>query len=144
MKRLIGVMLAALILTGCSKDVVVQGDSGVVNLGTVTAELASVKVSGKTGNQVYDLGTFPIASVYAAVAQGWASEDDTSLLQKDLYIGFETFVEYRGTKNNVSLSVNKSTVSCPTGFMLAACMTQIEAEQEKLIHLYREKFSYLK
>lgn len=143
--KAVGAALAALLLTGCmSQDVIIHGDSGAVNVGVVTAELAAVKLSGKTGNTEYELGTYPIATVYPTVMMSWGKEDATSILQKDLAIRMETIVSYVGTKNSVDVSIDTTVVECPAGFMLGTCTSRIEVQQENAIKLYREKFSYLK
>lgn len=143
--KALGVALAALLLVGCiNQDVVIHGDSGAVNVGTVTAEHADVRMSGAVGPNKYDLGTYPIAAVYPVVASQWGDEGDTSLLQKDMTIKMETFVTYLGTKNKATVLVDMTEVMCPKGFMLGTCMSKIETTANGLITLYREKFSYLK
>lgn len=143
--KALGVALAALLLVGCiNQDVVIHGDSGAVNVGTVTAEHADVRMTGQVGPNKYELGTYPIAAVYPVVASQWAAEGDTSLMQKDMSIKMETFVTYVGTKNKATVLVDMTDVVCPKGFMLGTCMSKIETTANGLITLYREKFSYLK
>lgn len=142
MKRL-GILMV-LLLTGCSTDVIIHGESGAVNVGQVTAEQANVKLTGRVNESIYELGTYPIAAVYSTVMTSWGKEGQTSMLKKDLDIQLETIVSYKGTKNDVNVSIDKTVVKCPAGFMLGTCASQIESTQEGLIKLYREKFSYLK
>lgn len=146
MKRLVlGVVLAAsLLLTGCTNDVIIRGDSGVVNVGEVTAEQANVKVTGQVATRSYELGTYPIANVASTVGAGWGDAKGTSILKHQMGLKLETIVTYIGTKNTVEVLVNTTNVVCPEGFMLVTCLGQLSATQDALVQMYKEKFSYLK
>jgi len=144
MKRLLFIGITALMLTACTKDVIIRSNSGVVNVGEVTAEQAVVKVTGKTQGKSYELGTYPIADVAGTISAGWADVEGTSMLERDMNLKLETTITYIGTKNTVEVLVDTTNVVCPKGFMFVTCMSQLTATQDGLVHLYKEKFSYLK
>lgn len=143
MKRFLAVALMAVALTGCTKDVIIRGNSGVVNVGEVTAEQAVVKVTGKVQDRSYELGTYPIADVAATIGAGWADVEGTSMLERDMGLKLETSVTYIGTKNTVEVLVDTTNVTCPKGFMFITCMSQLTATQDGLVQMYKQKFSYL-
>jgi hypothetical protein len=144
MKRLLFIGITALMLTACTKDVIIRGDSGVVNVGEVTAEQAVVKVTGKAHGKSYELGTYPIADVADTLGASWADVEGTAMLERDMGFKLETTVTYIGTKNTVEVLVDTTKVVCPKGFMFITCMSQLTATQDGLVLLYKEKFSYLK
>lgn len=144
MKRLLIVGLAALLLTACSKDVIIHTKSGAVNVGEVTAEAARTKVIGYANEVEFDLGTYPTAEFATALKDGWTGVNDTDMLQRDMHVNLQTMVSYLGTKNKVDRIIDSTTLTCPKGLMFGACMSKLEATQEGLMILYKEKFSYLK
>jgi hypothetical protein len=137
-------LAASLLLTGCTQDIIIRTTSGVVNVGQVTSEQATVKVVGSVQGRKYELGSYPIADVAATLQAGWADVEGTSMLERELALKLETTVTYVGTKNTARIVVDRTNVECPRGFMFATCMSQIEATQAGLIKMYEEKFSYLK
>lgn len=146
MKRiLIGMALSAsLLLTGCTQDVIIHTKSGAVNVGEVTAEVARTKVIGYANSVEFDLGTYPTSDIASSLQTGWTGVADTDMLQRDMDINLQTMVTYKGTKNVVDKLIDSTTLTCPKGLMFGACMTKIEATQDGLLLLYKEKFSYLK
>lgn len=143
MKRLIAVAFAALVLTGCSQDVIIHGESGAVNVGVVTAEQARVSVTGVVEKKKFPLGAYPIAEVANVFSIVW-SADQTAFLERDMELRLETVVTYIGTKGSTNLTVDRTSITCPKGFMFSTCVSQLEATQIGLAAMYKEKFSYLK
>lgn len=141
---MLGVALAASLLTGCTQDVIIRTTSGVVNIGEVTSEKAEVKVTGNVEGRKYELGTYPIADVAATIGAGWADVEGTSMLEREMNLQMETTITYVGTKNTARIIVDRTNVSCPRGFMFITCMNQVDATQAGLLTMYKEKFSYLK
>lgn len=144
MKRLIALLFATAVLTGCTQDVIIRTQSGAVNVGEVTAEGARVKVIGTAADQEFDLGVYPLADVASSLKDSWTGVSDTDMLQRDMDLELQTMVTYIGTKNKVDRIIDVTTVTCPRGFMFGTCMNRIEATQDGLLLLYKEKFSYLK
>lgn len=144
MKRILIVGLTSLLLTACSNDVIIHTKSGAVNVGEVTAEAARTKVIGSVQGNEFDLGTYPTSEFATALKDGWAGVSDTDMLERDMHLDLQTMVTYRGTKNQVDRLIDTTLVVCPKGFMFGTCMSRIEATQEGLMLLYKEKFSYLK
>lgn len=144
MKRLLFLGITALMLTACTKDVIIHTQSGAVNVGEVTAEAARTKVIGTANGNEFDLGTYPTSEFVNALKDGWTGASDTDMLERDMDINLQTMITYKGTKNTVDRLVDVTTLTCPKGFMFGTCMSRIEATQEGLMLLYKEKFSYLK
>lgn len=144
MKRFLAVALMAIALTGCTNDVIIRGNSGVVNVGEVTAEQAVVKVTGQVEQKQYTLGTYPVGEFASTISAGWTDVDGTAMLEKDIRLKLETTVTYIGTKNTVEVLVDTTNVVCPKGFMFITCMSQIQSTQDGLVQMYKQKFSYMK
>lgn len=131
-------------LTACTNDVIIHTKSGAVNIGEVTAEVSRTKVIGSVEGNEFDLGIYPTSDFATALKEGWTGVDDTAMLQRDMQLDLQTMITYKGTKNTVDRLIDTTVITCPKGFMFGTCLSRVEATQEGLMLLYKEKFSYLK
>lgn len=147
MKRLgiIGVLLGALALSACTQDVVIRNNEGVTVVGEVVGEYLNSRVDVGTGDsEGVSLGVFSTQQLIQPFNAAWGEYDSTSLIEKKFEAKVITGVTYIGTKGKATMIVDSRTILCPVGFMVGTCLSAIEDNQNEIVSLYKEKFSYLK
>lgn len=146
MKRFVPAILLAILLTGCTKDVTIQTQSGKVNLGQVTAEVAQSRVIGNVLGKNTDLGVHNLGMLHTSLSTGFKAMGvkGTDIIQNDLLLDIETMVTYKGSLNTASKIIDERVVECPSGLMFDACMTKLEDAQGQVDMLFRTQHSFVK
>lgn len=147
MKRLgiVGVLLGALALSACTQDVVIRNSSGVTVVGEVTGEYLNSRVDVATdGMSLASLGMFSTQTIVQPFKAAWDEYAGTDLIEVPFQAKVTTGVTYIGTKGIATLVIDTRTIECPKGFMVGTCLSAIEDNQNEIVSLYKEKFSYLK
>lgn len=147
MKRIgiVGVLLGALALSACTQDIVIRNSSGVTVVGEVTGEYLNSRVDvGTDGMQLASIGVFSTQTILQPFKTAWGEYEGTELIEVPFEAKVSTGVTYIGTKGNATLVIDTRTIACPKGFMVGTCLSAIEDNQNEIVKLYKEKFSYLK
>ena len=139
--------MLAVVLTGCtSSGTIIDTPSGRVNVGEVTAEMASVSVTGKVLDQEFALGESPLGylSIYLSKNFDDAGAPQNGMIENAITLTLTTDVAYKGTVNSLAVTIDKRDVLCDKGLFFSACMTKVEGVQSDLQKLYRTKHSFIK